>query len=262
MGTVAIVVPLYKETLTSDERVSLAHLTRFLGEYPQYTMKPDRLMNWPDSLEPVSFADNYFESTLTYNRLLLSKDFYRRFTRFEYILIYQLDCLVFSSDLLRWCSDEWDFIGAPLFHDPAHPESGFSGRCNGGLSLRRVDRALEVLSSRHSYVADERAPRPEPWGRGYVRTSVKDWCKWILGKSDMRRCRQSYAANEDIFWSLEAARFWPGFRVAEAAAALSFSFECAPRFCFEATGGRLPFGVHAWAKHDRKFWEPHLLPSM
>jgi len=41
--------------------------------------------------------------------------------------------------------------------------------------------------------------------------------------------------------------------------AVSFSFEVGPRYCFEKNNKMLPFSCHAWAKYDRKFWEPYLL---
>ena len=40
---------------------------------------------------------------------------------------------------------------------------------------------------------------------------------------------------------------------------LRFSFEVAPRLCFELNGRRLPFGCHGWHRYDRTFWEPYLL---
>ncbi len=254
-ASVAIVVPVYKETQTTDESTALAHLRHYLGAYPCYAAKPNGLANVPDGLEPIDFDDGYFASTLTYNRLLLSIDFYRCFQRYEFILIYQLDCLVLSDGLSVWCRDDIDYIGAPLFNDPTQPEYGFSGLCNGGLSLRRIEKAIEVLSSKRSYCGQVTG--------GQIRRStygtLRDWGKWLLGRSDMQRCRRLYAANEDIFWSQEAPRFEPGFKVAGVADALSFAFECSPRFCFEANRRRLPFGVHAWAKYDRLFWEPYLI---
>jgi len=65
--------------------------------------------------------------------------------------------------------------------------------------------------------------------------------------------------NEDCFWSFKAADYYPGFKIASVSDGLSFSFEAAPRRCFERNVDHLPFGCHAWGKYDRKFWEPFLL---
>jgi hypothetical protein len=71
--------------------------------------------------------------------------------------------------------------------------------------------------------------------------------------------RKDGTANCDYFWSDEAVKYWPDFKIASVETGLKFAFEVAPRWCFERNGGRLPFGCHAWPRYDRAFWEPHLL---
>ena len=56
-----------------------------------------------------------FVDRVAYNRLMMSEQFYRAFEGYEYILIYQLDCLVFSNALEEWCRKGYDYIGAPWF---------------------------------------------------------------------------------------------------------------------------------------------------
>jgi hypothetical protein len=70
---------------------------------------------------------------------------------------------------------------------------------------------------------------------------------------------EHYTVNEDRFWSDRARLFDPDFKIAPPADGLRFAFECAPRHCFEANRRQLPFGCHAWARHDREFWQPYLL---
>jgi hypothetical protein len=69
-----------------------------------------------------------------------------------------------------------------------------------------------------------------------------------------------HGCNNDYFWSFEAKEYLPEFKVASVEDGMRFAFEAAPRECFERVGRKLPFGCHAWAKFDRSFWEPHLLP--
>jgi hypothetical protein len=64
-----------------------------------------------------------------------------------------------------------------------------------------------------------------------------------------------YAYNEDVFWGIEAGKFDRFFKVAPAEQALLFSFEVSPRWSLVKTGGKLPFGCHAWGRYDRTFWE-------
>ena len=45
--------------------------------------------------------------------MLLTADFYRRFTDYEYILIHQLDVFLFEDKLLEFCDMGYDYIGAP-----------------------------------------------------------------------------------------------------------------------------------------------------
>ncbi len=67
--------------------------------------------------------------------------------------------------------------------------------------------------------------------------------------------------GNDIFWSDKAKDFLPGFTVGTLEQGLAFSFEMEPRRCLERTGGKMPFGCHAWGRYDRAFWEPYLLPE-
>jgi hypothetical protein len=74
------------------------------------------------------------------------------------------------------------------------------------------------------------------------------------------RADDRFRKHEDLFWSFGAPSLQPDFRIASVDEALGFAFEVEPRRAYELAGRRLPFGCHAWAKYDRAFWEPHLLP--
>jgi hypothetical protein len=75
--------------------------------------------------------------------------------------------------------------------------------------------------------------------------------RWELGR---------YPAAEEHFLANRAHHYCPDFKIAPVDEALSFAFECVPRYCFELTGQQLPFGCHAWHVYDREFWEEYLLP--
>ena len=94
----------------------------------------------------------FFADISGYTKLLLAKQFYQAFADYEYILIYQPDCLVFSDDLEYWCAKGWDYVGAPWFRDHENdPTGGLWAVGNGGLSLRNVSSALAVLRSKLLY---------------------------------------------------------------------------------------------------------------
>lgn len=206
---------------------------------------------------------------MAYSALLLNPGFYEAFAKYRYILVHQLDSLVFSSKLLDWCRGDFDFVGAPgLFVNWPRAEE----IRNGGLSLRRIEAFLEVLESRRLWMepgeywqafwADRSLlARALNLPRRYVKRSHHvngvrwETSRWERGTNTSR----SLGGNEDFFWSLEAKRYKPDFSVASADFALRFAFEANPQMCWERTGHELPFGCHGWTKYGRRFWEGHLL---
>lgn len=267
-GPVAILTPLYQKILTYEEEISLGQLQHFLGGYDRYFVVPEGLqLNFP-GFEKCDFDPHFFTGTDAYSQLLLSPQFYARFSEYDYVLIYQLDCLVFSDRLGEWCQAGYDYIGAPLFRSKNKPEKGFSRVGNGGLSLRKVGSFLKVLDSRR--YLDE----PVPFWHEYFSVELADLKDWsplrrpVKKLQVLRQARrgvewysQQYTLNEDLFWSDRAKLFYPDFKIAPIDFGLRFAFEAHPRYCFEQNNRQLPFGCHAWAKHDRAFWEPYLIKT-
>jgi hypothetical protein len=264
--SVAIVVPVYREELLPDEQVALRHLHRYLGGFPCCQVSPKSLGLRLEGFQVRTFDNHFFTSVAAYSRLMLSKTFYESFSNYEHILTYQLDCLVFSNQLEHWCRAGFDYIGAPLFKVKGEPGSGFSGACNGGLSLRNTNSFLKVLTT-SKYVQEPASLLKdilhEPFGEVRQLPWIKRLKKRIQVAREVRRGVDEYMANyslnEDHFWSGRASYFYPEFKVAPPEAALGFAFEAAPRCCFERNGKNLPFGAHAWQKWDRSFWEQLLL---
>lgn len=272
---VAVIVPHVRFPLTEDEELSLRHLRHYLGRFDRYVIGPARREPGLGDLELVPFPAKYFSSITGYSRLLTEKRFYEAFRDYQYILIYQLDCLVFSSDLDQWCNRQWDYVGAPWMAAAPWVEGndhndakGFWWVGNGGLSLRRVDAALNVLNSRQlcvdpNFLGMSGRFKDAPFfiGKGvqYIKTKLyatgyRNSLRFLLKKMS-----RSERFNEDLFWAFHAKHFLPEFSIPSPEDAVFFSFECAPRYCFKVTEGRLPFGCHAWNKYDRAFWEPYLL---
>jgi Protein of unknown function (DUF5672) len=204
-----------------------AHLGVYAGAYHAFAVLPEGLRGTIAQLPAKRFAARSFRSTSHYSRLLLSDEFYASFSDYDYVLVHQLDCLLFADELAEWCERGFDYVGAPWTRRNAAREPYFTDVGNGGLSLRRVESCRRVLAKQPRRVRD-RLRNPWPF--------------------------------EDKFWSLEAPRLDPTFTIPPAEVAVSFAFETEPRFCFEANGQRLPFGCHGWTRHDPEFWRPHLLP--
>jgi len=215
---VCIVVPCYKNTINKYEKISLKHLLKFLGRYDKYFIVPEGLNIKLRGFGNKSFDKRYFNSVKDYNKLMLSKEFYEAFQSYEYILTYQLDCLVFSDQLEYWCDQGYDFIGAPWYKEilPWVKEDSVG---NSGFCLRNVQNCLKVLNK--------------------------------IDAKDIR-------CNDDIFFGLKAKKIFLDFKVAPPEVAVGFSFETAPRLCFRRNNYKLPFGCHAWYRYDKKFWMPYI----
>ena len=237
---VAVVVPAHR-ALSQDDRIALRHLRTHLGEFDRYVVGATvPAGEFSDFLRPSAPACA-FADRMSYNRMLVSESFYRVFARYEYILIYQLDSLVFSNQLEDWCRKDYDYVGAPWFERwhrarSARNESiddvidGFGTVGNGGFSLRKVDAALAVLTAAHHPLYD-------------------------------RHVQNVLAGNlhEDIFWSFLAPQLLDRFRIPSPREALLFAFETEPRYCYRENHQRLPFGCHGWPSYEREFWERFLM---
>ncbi len=265
-----VVVPIYRTDLSADEATSLFTIRKiFPAEKICYvsprTLHLSKLIQDGESVE--RFGEHFFTGIAGYNQLLTSSLFYERFAAYTHILICQLDCLVFWDELDTWCQKGFDYIAAPWFRKFLDdPSEGLWRVGNGGFSLRNVQSHLRVLKQRilkkYIYPMHGSSPweptepseevglyqRLTPWYR-----RANPFAKWTTIEEELLR----YPRNEDLFWSLEAPKFDPAFRVASAEEALPFAFEMSPRWCFQKNGSRLPFGCHAWARYDREFWMEH-----
>ena len=266
--TATVVIPLYKRTPDADERLSLEQCCRVLGSHNIVLVSPPEIdlssyttvfEQYNIRVERFFFDARFFGSIEGYNALMLEPAFYRTFSNTEYILIYQLDAWVFRDELLYWCSKDYDYIGAPWFKRNGlfSSEKKLFAVGNGGFSLRRVRACLDVLEHRGPF-------KKRLWdilGKRHNRLIVH------LKKLPFSRLRKLRFANtvdffrafnlrhEDLFWGLDTQGSRVPFRVAPLDEAMKFSFEVCPRVLFELNGERLPFGCHAWKRHDPDFWD-------
>lgn len=220
---VAVIVPTYKTTLSETEQISLSQLFNVLGGYDIYYAAPQRLQaEYLDNALIERFSDSFFENITGYNRLMLSKDFYRRFDKYKFILIYQLDAFAFSDCLLDFCNLEYDYIGAPWLtgmRKRVDDKYVYVNVGNGGFSLRNVQNTIRLLD-------------------------------------DKKEELKTYSDNEDKFFAFSNSKF---FKVAPVSVALRFAFERQVEKCFELNDFKLPFGCHAWERYDYDFWKPYIV---
>ena len=249
ISSAAVVVPTFRAPVSDDERMSLRRLAHHLGSYDRFLLMPASLdVELPD-LASVRLDDRHFRTHHDYCRLMLSDVFYRRFSKYEFVLVHQLDSLVFSDDLARWCGEGYDYVGAPWVRETLDGRLFFSGVGNGGFSLRRVESCLRVLE-----VWRTARRRLEVGGRHLCEVARRV----AREPAKFRQLLRDRYVYEDKFWSFEAPRLCPQFRIPPPEVAVAFAFETHPRFCLERNGGRLPFGCHKWRAHDPGFWEQHV----
>lgn len=253
---IVIVIPTHRSNLTRSDEISLAHLKKHLGKYDTFFVIPKKIES--KKIEKLGYRvkkvdNNFFGTPRRLNEFFLNKKFYEIFKKYDFMLIYQLDALVFSDQLAKWINSGYDYIAAPWFrpivglltHKKGCPQTGG----NGGFSLRNIKKALKILD-----IVNKSAVRNSK--NYFIR---KLWFLLaILGgvshKIWLDAPASDYPFNEDGFWSLEGPKYNPDFKVAPFKIALKFGFERFPRKCFKLNKKKLPFGVHAWEKYDREFW--------
>lgn len=223
---IAVVVPVYKNTMTAFEKISLRQCIRVLYQYDIYLLAPESL-NVSEyiffyNFKTKRFSDSYFKSKENYSELLLSQDFYLSFRNYDYLLIHQLDAFVFSDKLEHFCSLGYDYIGAPIPMATAWPHE-VKRVGNGGLSLRKVSGCLKVLSA------------------------ISPDCVYSKLSKDVGHAEDVYFA-----WCGGQSRF--NFRTPTVAEALEFSIENNVARCYRKLGDWLPFGCHAWIIRLGVWW--------
>ncbi|MES2885059.1 MAG: DUF5672 family protein [Pseudomonadota bacterium] len=247
-SSAVVVVPVYQASPSAQELAVLARIAAVLGRHhiafalPQGLDAAPYLAAIPEAtVQP--FAAHYFAGVAGYNRLMLAPEFYAAFADHDYLLIHQLDALVFRDELLDWCDKGYDYIGAPwakywsfwpaVLRWPVKAWRGALARRmtlsdtskwlrhrvasqvgNGGLSLRRVQTFLDVLAE------------PSPLLDRYRELGGDHY-------------------NEDVFWSLAARHQGRPLKIPHFDEALRFAIEHFPARSMQRIGG-LPFGCHAW----------------
>ncbi len=259
----AVVIPIYKTSLTLAERVSIERTVEVLAGRALFVVGPARLeghlaalaAQHGQRLRHKTFDDRFFAGIKGYNQLMRSRRFYEAFADFSHVLICQTDALVLSDQLDRWCDSPYAYLGAPWFEGGSEPLEPLrlAGVGNGGFSLRRVDDFLRVLAEprRVPNVIKSRAGRP---------TGLRRLARWLKHEWTLAYNVEPLfpSSNEDAFWGVLVPAVCPFFRVPSPEEAVAFAFEVAPRHLFELNGRQLPFGCHAWERCDKAFWREQL----
>lgn len=263
MNNLVVIVPIYKNTLSKEDLISLLLCSKHLNRYDIIVISPESLREDEKHLMMIEqynlntkYFNNFFFSGIDgYNKLMLDLIFYESFSEYRYMLICQLDTLIFSGDLSYWMNKDYDYVGSPWVANGENIILDSMG--NGGLSLRKVSKFVEVLKSKEFYYSNAK----------FFGTSTRAGLKNLLLLRLFYKLKSVnyslnfkgvflmfYTNNEDVFWAFFAKFFTDDFKLSTVEDALKFSFEENPSFCLNANNYELPFGCHAWERYDVDFW--------
>jgi hypothetical protein len=255
IGKVAVIIPFYRDTVSHFEEIALQQCEKVLGNYAKIAIKPQHLL-LPQKAGLVSFNnvvefdDKYFSGIEGYNSLMLSEVFYKAFLDYEYILIYQLDAFVFKDELAYWCSQNYDYIGAPWLR-------------RKGYKSPIKSKAYQLIYKWHRFFNLQKGGLPtekqfyDRVGNGGL--SLRRVNKFYNLAIELRVTAQEYLNkggamfNEDAFWSIEVNRKLKRLNIPEYKTGVKFSIELHPERALELNAQQLPFGCHAWDLH-LTFW--------
>lgn len=232
-----VLTPVYRATLEPLEEFSLIYSLRHLSGRHVAFIAPESLdATYYEQAFPgvaiLRYADEYFKSIQSYNRLLLNPDFYDSFLErgFDFTLVLQTDAILLRDELDHWCSQAFDYIGAPwpLGLDLTLNLDCFGGDLsknvrlivgNGGLSLRRNAACAALLQE-------------------FPQT--------------LQMFLQS-GSSEDIFFALAGSHSKHFVMPNERQASL-FALELQPERYLAINAGHPPMGGHAWWRYNQPFW--------
>lgn len=237
---VNVLIPIYKNYLSESEILSLRFVFYYLKKYPITIIVPENLGKIHDldysSINIEKFPRKYFEGLDGYNQLLLSIDFYRRFIQFEYVLIYQLDALVFKDNLYTWLNKDFDYVGAPWINESKRIFM------NIFLKVSPITAIKIFLTQRLNYSV----------GNGGL--SLRKVGSCIQAIENNKKLIRKWKANEDYFWSFCAKANGKVFSKPSFEEAIQFSIETEATIAFKYLKDDLPFGTHAWEKENNSYW--------
>jgi hypothetical protein len=256
-STAAVIIPVYKSDLSALEQVSLVQCFKMLSNYDIVLVKPETLeINFCgfDFHKVVSFEDRFFLDIKGYNELMLTASFYEKFLDYKFILIHQLDAFVFKDELLDWCAKDYDYIGAPWLRYAAYPDIIKKVK---NRSLNFLHLSLNLRQSGMDVPTDIQFQNRVGNGGFSLRKTKRlfDLCNRESQMIKYYNSRPEHYYNEDAFWGLEVNRRFTRIKIPKYKEAVNFSIENSYKHAFHITGGKLPFGCHAWDKH-LGFWRP------
>ena len=269
---VIVTIPVYRFEMSANEESSFRRtVSVFGGKHPIAVFAPEGLdlINYTSICPELiieRFPAEFFRSIGDYSRLLLSEEFYQRFSLYKWLLICQLDVWVFRDELDFWCKGNFDFIGAPIsaHWDPDRDCSlrGIVG--NGGFSLRRISVMLSVLQAGDVPMYSRKMLWKfcvQHFRKGNIFRLLITLLR-LVGVGNKRRIclnilRSQGACEDMVFRMIENSGILPTLVLPslEEAAKFALDGENVWKY-FKLSDCRPPFALHAWKRTEgREFME-------
>lgn len=257
MDRIVVIVPIYRDTLSEYDRVSLDRTYETLSSHDIFVVYPEGMDTSRIAEEGAypllkfkPFPPSFFKGIMGYNRMMLSPDFYSSFQDYEYMLICQTDAYVFRDELAEWCSRGYDYVGAPWLRRPVYDNP-----------VMKFFMALSLRYKKWRGVRSKQELYNKIGNGGLSLRKIASFYKTTVEMADviavyLNREKKHHLFNEDVFWATEPH----GFTYPTVEEALLFSFDKYPDLCYKLTHGRLPMGCHAWYKRKMKrFWDSKIM---
>jgi hypothetical protein len=255
-----VIIPVHTKGLNAEEKQSLNACFAILSSYPIYLLKPQSLdvtnyIEIAPNLIIQSVPDEWMASWGAYNLMKRSLEFYKKFEQYEFMLTYELDCIIFSDN---W--ESCNFIGAPWFD--ALPSVEFKNTpvmkqgMNSGFSLRNVKKCIKILETISSNNKTWKIYSSLHLHRLFKLSGILKFFNplWKSGSNVFFfELMNPTPIHEDYFWTVIIPKMFK-FNIATAKDAVNFSFEEYPSYLYELNNKTLPVGCHAWKKYEPEFW--------
>lgn len=234
MKTVIIIIPVYREYLTKEEFLNVRNNIKRLSLYEICFVCPQSLnMGFYKKEFPwikcVKFPDTFFKGIKGYNRLMLSKETYKRFEKYDFLCICQADVLILKEGrcLDPFLNMEYDYIGAPWF--PAQYITLLP-------DIMKIQKFINLFfKKKYVYVGN---------GGFSLRRTAKTY--WLLDK--WRLQVMLWPHYEDYFFAFMGRYKDPLYRIAPVEIAQNFSVETGSRELIRDKNVD-PVGIHGYRKY-------------
>ncbi len=255
MSNPVIVIPCHKQDPSAEEKVSLLQCQKILGDFPIYIVHPSGMKTGAyelifPRLQSLPVSPEWMSSISAYNKLMISPYIFNALQNYTHILIHEPDAIVLKDELIFWCSQNFDYIGAPWFNSDKKDDFTLKATGNFGLSLIKVSTANNLFLKNPRWYTHSMIIRDLIRGlRGQI-TDLKDAFLAMGRRGRLANADALYKDHCDIFWSYLVPKVDSLFLIAPPEKAIHFAWETHPDKCQKICGSRLPFGIHAWSKYD------------